>query len=59
MDNNEVMCWGSNKYEQLNRAQKIQISSLPALNGIILDENDIIIPASYCTFFLTKKSLPT
>lgn len=35
-----------------------QLSLLPTASGVFFDENDLIIPSSYCTFFLTKKSVP-
>ena len=57
-EKNEPYSWGSNKYGQLYSGNQYQLSLLPTASGVFFDENDMIIPSSYCTFFLTKKSVP-
>ena len=57
-EKNELYSWGSNKYGQLYSGNQYQLSLLPTASGVFFDENDMIIPSSYSTFFLTKKSVP-
>lgn len=57
-EKNELYSWGSNKYGQLYSGNIYQFTLLPTSSGVYLDENDIIVPSSYCTFFLTKRGVP-